>query len=71
MESRTGFSQGPLSALELSKDPPKDKHDFNRFRKASSYLIFPLQKKFLFPRQAHFFPTLEVPHKCACSFIRP
>ena len=31
VESRAGFSQGPLSSLELSKDSPKDKQDFNRF----------------------------------------
>ena len=47
LENRTGFLQGPLCTFELSKDPPKDKQDFIRFWKASSYVIFSLQKKFL------------------------
>ena len=45
MESCTEFSQGPLSTLELSRDPPKDKQDFNRFCHTS---FFGFRKKFLF-----------------------
>ena len=36
-----------FSSFEPSKAPPKDKQDFNSFWKASSYVIFLLQRKFL------------------------
>ena len=67
MESRTGFSQGPLSALELSKDPPKDK-DFNRFWKASLYVILPLHKKIpLLETDSHFSHIRGSPQMCMQS----
>ena len=64
MESCTEFSQGPLSTLELSRDPPKDKQILTgsviRHFSAS-------EKNSFFWRQAHFFPTIEVLPKCAFS----
>ena len=37
----------PHSSMEPFKPPPRHKQDFNRFREASSHVIFPFQRKFL------------------------
>ena len=58
--------------VRLSKHPPKDKQDFNRFREASSQIIFPFQTKF--PLLEIHFPPYSNPHphpKVICSSNRP
>ena len=50
-----------IRTLELSKDPPKYKQDFNRSWKVSSYVTSLLQKKFLLLEIARFFLILEHP----------
>ena len=61
MESCTGFSQGPLSTMEHSKDPPKDNKILIGSEKPPHTSFFCFRKNFFFWRQAHFFPTFEVP----------
>ena len=47
MENLTGFSL-KFSSLEPPKPPPKDTENFNKSRKASLHVIFPLQTKLIF-----------------------
>ena len=72
----SSFSCPPIfSSLEPSKLPTKGKQNFYMFWKASSHVIFPLQRKFLFGDSPIFFPTQEPPSSkrymqvCACSSL--
>ena len=56
--------------VRLSKHPPKDKQDFNRFREASSQIIFPFQRKFLFLEIASFFPPYSNPTPPSQSYMQ-
>ena len=68
MESCTRFSQGPLSILELSKDPPKDKEDFNRFCH-TSFCRF--RKNSFFWRLNHFFAQQKFPQNVHAVSLGP
>ena len=51
-----------FSSLEHSKHPPKHKQDFNRFREASSQIIFPFHENYLFWRWSPHFSTFKLPN---------
>ena len=48
-----------FSLLAPSKQPPKDKQDFNRFQESSSHIIFPFRRKFPLSEIVSFSPILK------------
>ena len=61
-----------FSVLELFQDPSKDKPNFNRFWKASSWVTFSTSNQIpLFGHSRTFFPHRNFPPKDTCSLKRP